>query len=105
MKLYLESIREKFGDEAVTKILREGETAMFHAINGRAYISTIDFLLDSGALVETKLSENLQTAAKLGHARAFELLLERGSLEDWQLEDIFNQITSELGIFNKITPE
>lgn len=92
LELYLESIREKFGDEAVTEILREGETAMLHAIKGRAYISTINFLLDSGALVETKLSENLQTAAKLGHARAFELLLERGSLEDGQLEDVFNVV-------------
>jgi len=53
----------------------EGKTALTHAIEGRAYMDTIRFLLDNGADIQINQLHHLKVAAQQGHAGVFHLLL------------------------------
>jgi hypothetical protein len=85
LEIYLDVIRKKFGEEKVIAVINEiddsNKTPLTYAIEGRAYIDAINFLLDNGADVKTNYQHNLKVAAENKHAGALDLLLKKGDPE------------------------
>ena len=82
LEIYLDVITKKFGKEKAIAVINEVDdskkTPLTYAIEGRAYIDAINFLLDNGADVKKNYWDNLRVTAQNKHAGAFEILLKRG---------------------------
>jgi hypothetical protein len=92
LKIYLDVIRKKFGEEKAIVVINEvdasDKTPLTYAIEGRAYIDAINFLLDNDAKVEINYQHNLRVTAEHKHAGAFDLLLRRGKPTKVDIGDI-----------------
>jgi hypothetical protein len=99
LKIYLDVIRKKFGEEKAIAVINETDasdkTPLTHAIEGKSYIDAINFLLDNGAKVQKNYYHNLQVTAKHKHAGAFDLLLRRGEPTMVDITDIVDSVISE----------
>lgn len=96
LKFYLKAIKEKFGPEILAEILHEGNSALTHAIAGRAYIDIIKLLLENGASVEQNYLQNLKNLVRKGDAGALEFLLEKANLGQSQISELL-ELTKSSG--------
>lgn len=95
LESYLGSIRKKFGEEKVIKVLSADGGALKHAISGRGYVNVVALLEDNGADFHVDRLDNLLTAAKKGHAGVFNRLL--GESPDKEIEEIKEKLPDDVG--------
>lgn len=93
--IYLESIREKFGEEKVAEVLSADGSALTHAISGRGYLDVLALLEKNGADISVNRPVNLEIAAKKGHAGVFNKLL--GKPSDKEIGEIKKSLQDDVG--------
>jgi len=78
---YLEKYAATLPEETVKNLIleqdKDGKDALSHAIEGRSYAKTIEFLLNNNANIEHRLEENLKTAIIKKHNQTLEILLKK----------------------------
>ncbi len=76
---YLEKYAAILPKKSVESLILEqdqnGKDALSHAIEGRSYAKTIEFLLNNNANIENRFEENLKTAIIKKHNQTLEILL------------------------------
>jgi hypothetical protein len=76
---YLEKYAATLPKKAVETLIleqdKDGKDALSHAIQGRSYAKTIEFLLKNNANIEHRFEENLKTAIIKKHNQTLEILL------------------------------
>ena len=90
---YLEKYAAILSDETVKNLIleqdKDGKDALSHAIEGRSYAKTIEFLLNNNANIEHRFEENLKTAIISKHNQTLEILLTKNP-KNFAPEDILN---------------
>jgi hypothetical protein len=78
---YLEKYAATLPEETVKNLIleqdKDGKDALSHAIEGRSYAKTIEFLLKNNANIEHRFEENLKTAIIKKHNQTLEILLKK----------------------------
>ncbi len=76
---YLEKYAAILPKKAVKSLIleqdKDGKDALSHAIEGRSYAKTIEFLLNNNANIKNRFEENLKTAIIKKHNQTLEILL------------------------------
>jgi hypothetical protein len=96
LRHYLKRIEEKYDDNKVREVVNHkdasGKTPLTYAVEGKAYINSINALLENGADITDNYQNNLNTLIKKGDAGVLDLFLRSVELEQSEVLQVAEMV-------------